>query len=153
MTQKIVAPYPPKMSRPLGVHRSSYRIAHSVFSSFGYAWSGVQYTFQTQRNFRIHTLMATVALSLAGFLRLSGVEIALIGITIAVVMGLELLNTAVEAVVDLTVGNRYHDLARVAKDCAAGAVLLSACTSVFVAAILLLPPLVQTFFWSSFGGY
>lgn len=151
MTQKIVAPYPNKLSRPIGVHRSSYRIAHTLFSSFGYACSGVQYAFQTQRNFRIHALMATVALSLAGFLRLSGLEIALIGLTISVVMGLELLNTAVEAVVDLTVGNRYHDLARVAKDCAAGAVLLAAAASVFVAAILILPPLAQMIFWSSFG--
>ncbi|MDG2992264.1 diacylglycerol kinase family protein [Candidatus Synechococcus calcipolaris G9] len=151
MTQKIVAPYPNKISRPISVHRSSYRIAHTLFSSFGYAWSGVQYAFQTQRNFRIHTLMATVALSLAGFLRLSGIEIALIGVTIAAVMGLELLNTAVEAVVDLTVGNRYHDLARVAKDCAAGAVLLAAFASVFVAAILILPPLVQMIFWPYVG--
>lgn len=57
-------------------------------------------------------------------------------------MGLELLNTALEAVVDLTVGKEYHDLARIAKDCAAGAVLLSAIAAVGVAMTLIVPPLV-----------
>ena len=64
-----------------------------------------------------------------------------IGLTIALVMGMELLNTALESVVDLTVKNSYHELAKIAKDCAAGAVLVSAIASVLVAGSLLLPPL------------
>ena len=56
-------------------------------------------------------------------------------------MILELLNTAIEAVVDLTVKQAYHELAKIAKDCAAGAVLLSAIAALIVAVWILLPPL------------
>lgn len=56
-------------------------------------------------------------------------------------MALELINTALEAVVDLTVEQSYHELAKIAKDCAAGAVLIAALTAVLVGGCLLLPPL------------
>jgi diacylglycerol kinase (ATP) len=69
------------------------------------------------------------------------VEIAVICLTSGLVMALELLNTAIESVVDLTVKQSYHELAKIAKDCAAGAVLVSAIAAVFVAGSLLLPPL------------
>ena len=75
------------------------------------------------------------------FLQLTRVEIAIIGLTIGAVMTMELLNTAIESVVDLSVGQSYHDLARIAKDCAAAAVLISAFVALLVAGILLLPPL------------
>ena len=52
-----------------------------------------------------------------------------------------LINTAIEAAVDLTIGQKFHPLARIAKDCAAGAVLISAIGSILVALLLLLPPL------------
>ena len=65
----------------------------------------------------------------------------MICLTIGLVLALELLNTAIESVVDLTVKQSYHELAKIAKDCAAGAVLVSAMTAVFVAGSLLLPPL------------
>ena len=54
---------------------------------------------------------------------------------------LELLNTATEAVVDLSVGRRFHPLARIAKDCAAAAVLVAALSSLMIALLLLVPPL------------
>jgi diacylglycerol kinase (ATP) len=94
--------------------------------SFKYAWAGLSYAFITQRNFRIHTVIGTLAISLGVFLHLSAVEIAVICLTSGLVMALELLNTAIESVVDLTVKQTYHELAKIAKDCAAGAVLVSA---------------------------
>lgn len=119
----------------------SWKIASNLFVSFKYAWTGISYAFRTQRNFRIHTIIGTLAISLGLFLHLTKVEIAIIGLTIGAVMTMELLNTAIESVVDLTVGQSYHDLARIAKDCAAAAVLISAIVALFVAAILLFPPL------------
>jgi diacylglycerol kinase (ATP) len=119
----------------------SWKIASNLFVSFKYAWTGISYAFRTQRNFRIHTFIGTLAISLGLFLHLTTVEIAIIGLTIGAVMTMELLNTAIESVVDLTVGQSYHDLARIAKDCAAAAVLISAIVALFVAFILLLPPL------------
>lgn len=119
----------------------AFRVAPTLFSSFRYAWEGVCYTFATQRNFRIHTVIGAIALSLSILLQVSAVKMAVIGIMIALVLALELLNTAVESVVDLTVKQSYHDLAKVAKDCAAGAVLMSAIAAVFVAGVILFPPL------------
>jgi diacylglycerol kinase (ATP) len=119
----------------------AWRIAPNLLLSFKYAWAGLSYAFITQRNFRIHTGIGTLAVSLSVFLHLKPLEIAVICLTSGLVMALELLNTAIEAVVDLTVKQSYHELAKVAKDCAAGAVLVSAIAAVFVAGSLLLPPL------------
>jgi diacylglycerol kinase (ATP) len=66
---------------------------------------------------------------------------AVIGLTSGLVLVMELLNTAIESVVDLTVKHSYHELAKIAKDCAAGAVLVSALAALLVAGTLLLPPL------------
>ncbi len=121
----------------------AWQIAPNVFLSFRYAWMGVVYAFSTQRNLRIHTIIGTIAIGLSAWLQLPLLEIAVIGLTIALVLAMELLNTAIESVVDLLVKQSYHELAKIAKDCAAGAVLVSALASVFVAGLLLLPPLYQ----------
>ena len=119
----------------------AWQVAPNLVQSFKYAWAGVAYSFKTQRNFRIHTVIGTLAVSLGLVLSLSAVKMAIITLTCAIVMVLELLNTAIEAVVDLTVNKNYHELAKIAKDCAAGAVLIAAMTAVMVAVWILLPPL------------
>lgn len=119
----------------------SWKIASSLASSFKYAWAGLTYAFETQRNFRIHTVIGTLAIGLGIFLRLKPVEISVIGVTIGIVLAMELLNTAIESLVDLTVGQSYHELAKIAKDCAAGAVLVSAMAAGIVGVALLFPPL------------
>ena len=119
----------------------AWQVAPNLLTSFRYAWAGVSYAFVTQRNFRVHTVIATLAVSLGLFLRVTPVEMAIVTLTSALVMVLELLNTALESVVDLTVGQSYHELAKIAKDCAAGAVLISALAALLVASFILLPPL------------
>ena len=117
----------------------AWQIAPDLTSSFKFAWQGITYAFITQRNFRIHTVMTCVALGLSIVLQVTTVEMALIALTCAMVMILELINTALESVVDLTVEQNYHELAKIAKDCAAGAVLISALASLLVAGFILLP--------------
>jgi len=119
----------------------AWQVASNLLVSFKYAWAGLRYGFASQRNFRIHVAIGIVAISLGIFLRLSPVEMSLIGITIGLVLAMELINTAIESVVDLTVKQTYHELAKIAKDCAAAAVLVSALASILVAGSLLLPPL------------
>ena len=144
MTDKLlIPPSAPTVHRPSKRRPPSYKVAHNLFVSFKYAGSGLTYAFATQRNFRIHTFMGSVALSLGLLLKLTPVELAVIALTSALVMAMELVNTALESVVDLTVGNEYHELAKIAKDCAAGAVLISAFVAIFVASILIIPRLVQ----------
>lgn len=125
------------------IRNLAWQVAPNLFLSFKYAWAGVRYAFVTQRNFRIHTFIGVVAVSLGLLLQIELVELAIIVMTCAIVMVLELLNTAIESVVDLTVKQTYHELAKIAKDCAAGAVLISAIAAVVVAACILLPPLLQ----------
>ena len=127
----------------LELRNLAWQVAPSLLLSFKYAWAGVSYAFTTQRNFRIHTIIGTLAVSLGLFLNISAAEMAVITLTCAIVMVLELLNTAIEAVVDLTVKQTYHELAKIAKDCAAGAVLLSAIAALMIASWILLPPLLK----------
>jgi diacylglycerol kinase (ATP) len=125
-------------------HRAlSWKVASNLFISFKYAWAGISYAFTSQRNFRIHVSVCALAIGLSVFLQLKSVEIAVIGITSGLVMALELVNTAIESIVDLTVKQTYHELAKIAKDCAAAAVLISAFVAVLVAGMLLLPPLLK----------
>ena len=145
MSQKISSsPTPTSLQTLVSNEREfSWKVASNLFVSFKYAWAGISYSFQTQRNFRIHISVCAMAIGLSVFLHLQAVEIAVIGVTSGLVLALELLNTAIESVVDLTVKQTYHDLAKIAKDCAAGAVLVSALVAVLVAGTLLLPPLVK----------
>ena len=145
MSQKISpSPTPTSLQTLVSNEREfSWKVASNLFISFKYAWAGISYSFQTQRNFRIHISVCALAIALSVFLHLQAVEIAVIGITSGLVLALELLNTAIESVVDLTVKQTYHDLAKIAKDCAAGAVLVSAFVAMLVAGTLLLPPLVK----------
>lgn len=143
MTQDLSTETPLRPA-PNAPNRSlSWRVASNLFVSFRYAWAGVRYAFQTQRNFRIHITVGLVAIGLSLLLHLSRVEVAVIGLTIGAVLTMELLNTALESVVDLTVRQTYHELAKIAKDCAAGAVLISALAAILVAGSLLLPPLIE----------
>ncbi|NJN85573.1 MAG: diacylglycerol kinase family protein [Leptolyngbyaceae cyanobacterium SL_7_1] len=120
----------------------AWQVATSLAVSFKYAWAGVKYAFQTQRNFRIHVCVGTLAIFLSFILSLTSIEVAVVCLTIGAVLTMELLNTAIESVVDLTVKQSYHELAKIAKDCAAGAVLISSIAAILVASTLILPPLV-----------
>jgi diacylglycerol kinase (ATP) len=140
-TQKSVSVSPESDSSSSGDRSQSWQVATNLLVSFQYAWTGITYAFKTQRNFRIHTIIGSLAISLSVILNLSPVEISIIGLTIGAVMAMELLNTAIESIVDLSVGQSFHELAKIAKDCAAGAVMIFALAAVLVAGVLILPPL------------
>ena len=125
--------------------RSSWKIAKDFPNSFYYAFQGIAYSFLSQRNFRLQVVLGTIALVFGVALKLDVIKMAMIIFTISLVLILELINTAIEATVDLAIGRRFHPLARIAKDCAAGAVLIGSFGSILLALILLLPPLIAHF--------
>ncbi len=142
MSEEGSNPAPKRSHQPNRFNRDlSWQVASNLFISFKYAAAGIRYAFQTQRNFRIHVVIGLGAIALGVFLQIGFVEISIITLTIGAVLAMELLNTALESVVDLTVQQSYHELAKIAKDCAAGAVLISAIMAIAVAGCLLLPPL------------
>lgn len=121
----------------------AYKVARDLPASFRYAAQGLVYAFASQRNFRLQLAMGSLALTLGLWLRLNVLELGVLVLTVAAVLVLELLNTATEAAVDLAIGRQFHPLARVAKDCAAAAVLVAAMASILIALLLLSPPLWQ----------
>lgn len=108
--------------------------------SFYFAFAGLCYLFRTQRNARIELAIGASACAIAGWVGISRVEWAILVFTIALVLILEGLNTTVEAAIDLA-SPKIHPLAKVAKDLAAGMVLIAAIASVAVGALILGPPL------------
>jgi len=96
----------------------------SFLGSLNCAIEGVLWAVKTQRHMLVHLLAAVAVLLIALMLRLTLLEFALLALAIILVLFAELINTALEVVVDL-VSPDYHPLARRAKDVAAGAVLVA----------------------------
>lgn len=109
-------------------------------AGFGYAFSGLWYALRTQVNMKVHLSIALIACALGIVLRISAIEFAMIFVAIAGVMIAEMFNTVFEICVDLASPD-YHPLAKIAKDVAAGAVLLSAILAVVIGCFVFLPHL------------
>lgn len=106
------------------------------------AVAGITQSFKSERNFRIHSIAAAVAILFGFLLHLTVEEWRWIVLSIAVVLLTELVNTALEALTDLVMPD-YHNLAKKAKDAAAGAVLIAAIFSLTCGSIIFLPKLVS----------
>ncbi|SFC01162.1 undecaprenol kinase/diacylglycerol kinase (ATP) [Parapedobacter composti] len=112
---------------------------------FAHAFRGLQAAYLSERNVKIHLAAAALSVALGVWLELSMYEWLWISLSIALVFLSELLNTAMEALVDM-VSPTYHPLARKAKDTAAAAVLVAAAFSLLVGGIIFIPK-----FWSIFA--
>jgi diacylglycerol kinase len=112
----------------------------SRLKSFRHAFSGWSFVLRTQRNAWVHTVVALFVFSLAFWLQLPARDWAVLVITITIVWTSEFINTAIEAVVDLSTPG-HHPLARVGKDVGAAAVLIAALASVLIGLLILGPPL------------
>lgn len=106
--------------------------------SFSYAAAGIWHVLLTQRNMRVHFVAALLVLGLAVYLKIEAHDLLFLIFSITLVIMAEMFNTVVEAVVDLY-AQTYHPLARIAKDVAAGAVLIAALNSIAVAYLVIYP--------------
>lgn len=107
--------------------------------AFTYAYAGIRYAWRNEPNFRIEITIACLALALSLWLKVSPVAILLIS---ALVLALELLNSALEATINL-ISPDFHPLAKLAKDAAAGAVLLTSFIAVIIGLVVLGPALLR----------
>ena len=105
--------------------------AASLIDSFNYAFEGVIHVLRTQRNLRIHFIAAILVFAAAIGLGVSRLQLIALVISIAFVLVTEMLNTAIEAVIDLST-TQFDPLAKLAKDIAAGAVLIASIAAVGV---------------------
>ncbi|HRQ10014.1 MAG: diacylglycerol kinase [Trueperaceae bacterium] len=111
----------------------------NVRRSLGFAATGLARAWRDQRNFRVEVALAAVAVALGW---LTGAALVPIVVVIGLVLALELVNSAVEALVDL-VQPSHHELAKAAKDLAAAAVLVGAVMAAVVGVLVIGPPLVR----------
>src|ERR671931_688553 len=110
-----------------------------VFQSFNYAFEGVIHALRTQRNMRIHFAVAAGVLVVAFIYDVTRLELIALMIAIAFVLIAEMVNTAVEATIDLSTPS-FDPLAKIAKDLAAGAVLIASVNAIAVGYLVLADP-------------
>jgi len=106
--------------------------------SISYAWQGIKYCFRSEKNFRIELIVAAIAFLFASILKIGTNEWLAILFCSAMVLGLEIINTAIEKLSNV-VSTSIHPVIKVVKDMAAGAVFLVSIVSLVVACIIFLP--------------
>lgn len=115
----------------------------SLIKSFGYAFKGIAFCIGKERNLRIHLCFLTYMfgfLTVHNFFEVSRTQFAILIAVSALVISLELVNTGIESAVDLATNGKIMPLAKLAKDAAAGAVLVSAIGAVAVGLVILYQP-------------
>lgn len=121
------------------------RTSHGLLTAFRYAGAGIRTVWRSQRNLRIHGIVAAVIAVMGLWLGIDTVSWAVLVLAMGLVVGLEMANSAIEALGD-AVTLEDHPLVGQAKDVAAGAVLLGAISAVIVGLLVLGPPLWQRLF-------
>ncbi|MDC3413354.1 diacylglycerol kinase family protein [Aquibacillus sp. 3ASR75-11] len=122
----------------------SKEIKKKRFVGLSFAWNGWKYSLKHERNIKIHTVIGVIAISFGVFLKVSTIEWSILVLTIGFVFAMELLNTAIERILDyLSPG--IDPMVGLVKDIAAAAVFVSALTSIVVGMIIFLPKLIYLF--------
>lgn len=116
--------------------------AHHI--SFKNAFAGLVWAMTTQPNFRIHVSISCIALVLSWYLSISRAEFGVIIFAIVFGLGAEMINTSIESMTDL-ITKEWNKEAKIAKDVAAGMMLLVACGDTVVGLYILGPRLIHLF--------
>lgn len=114
------------------------------YKSFKHAVDGIIYAIENEHNILIMMLATIVTLVASFLLNISKIELALVVICIGTVIACEMINSAIEACVDLET-TKEHPLAKTAKDCASGASLILSVMSLFVAGVIFIPKIIELF--------
>ena len=120
--------------------------SYSLFKNIGYSFAGIAQAFKTGTNIRIQSAVGVLAIVLGFVFGITPEQWLAVVICIGLVLGGECFNSALEAVVDLA-SPEYHDLAKAAKDMAAGAVMIFAAASFVVGCIIFVPYLLSLVGW------
>lgn len=114
----------------------------TLLQSFGYAWEGIVYALKNDQNFRIHIAAAIAVVSLSIFFDVSPFEMGILGVMIVLVIVTEMINTAIENMVDL-ITKEYHIEAKIAKDVSSGMVLITSIGALIVGFLIFMPYLLN----------
>ncbi len=116
-----------------------------IAKSFRYAFEGLIEGWRNERNFRIHCIFALFTVIMAMLIGFSIVKWLVLLLTIGIVLGLELMNSAIERVIDL-ITEEYHPVAKKAKDLAAGSVFIFSIIAVIIGFLLFAGPIIEIVF-------
>ncbi|MCL4418745.1 diacylglycerol kinase family protein [Patescibacteria group bacterium] len=116
----------------------------SLVQSLKYAFEGIFYSLKYNRNLRIHFAVAVLVIVASIFFRVNAFEMGILGVMILLVICSEMINSAIEAMVDLII-NEHRKEAKIAKDVSAGMVLVAAIGSVVVGVLIFTPHIMRLF--------
>lgn len=115
----------------------------SLYESFKNAFYGIFQAFKTEKNIKLHYLFALIAIIIGLLLGFNIFEWLVLILTILIVLISEMINTAIEYTINLVCGSKYNEIARYAKDIAAGATLIGAIGSLIIFILLYLPKILN----------
>ena len=117
----------------------------SIVKSFGYALEGLSHAIKYNRNLRIHFVVGLIVVLASIFFHVTPFEMSILGVMILLVISSEMINTAIEEMVDLIIQEHKKE-AKVAKDVAAGMVLVTSVGSAIVGFLIFTPYILKLFY-------
>ena len=115
-------------------------------NTFKNARKGMRLAIRSERNIRVHLATALFVMLLGVFLELDSVKICILLLTVAMVVSMEMINSAIEFSLDAVFHNRYSKLVGMAKDISAGAVMFVTIIAVVIGCLIFLPAIWTKFF-------
>ena len=113
--------------------------------SFGYSFEGIKTGYQAGQNIIIMTVLGLTAIVLSFIFKISLEQKLVILLLIGIILPLELINTSIEAVVDLHDGDKRSKYGKIAKDCAAGALTIASLMALIIGIIIFMPHIIDLF--------
>jgi diacylglycerol kinase len=119
--------------------------SQGFINTFRNARKGMRLSLKSEQNIRIHILAGSVALAAGFFFHFSTVKFCILLLTIVMVISAEMMNSAIEFALDSIYHNRYSRMVGMAKDIAAGAVMIVTVAALMIGALLFIPPIFRMF--------
>lgn len=125
-------------------NKSKYRGFKRIIYTTKYAIDGLVYAYKNEESLLLHGILSIVAIVLGILLKISHIQWSIVLISLAVILAVELINTAMEACVDM-VTLEYNELARIAKDCCGAATFVMSMTAAVTMAVIFTPKVIALF--------
>lgn len=125
-------------------NKSQYKGLKKIYYSTKYSVDGLVYAYKNERSLWLHATLTLIAVCLGIIFRIRLSEWSMLLISLGAVLSIELLNTAIEAVVDM-ITLEIHPLAKIAKDCGSAATFIASIISIIIAGVIFIPKVLVLF--------
>ena len=125
-------------------NKSKYKGLKRILFSIKYSIDGLVYAYANEKSLLLHGVLSTVLIILGLFFHISRTKWILILITLAVILAIELVNTAIEAVVDMYT-TKFNPLAKIAKDCGSAATFVLVVVGTIISGSIYIPLIINLF--------